>query len=52
MVKPAALTIHRVSAFICLVRGVSSVAVWPSMWAIFPISVSPPVPVTTMTALP
>ena len=52
IVTAAAPTIHSVSVFICLVRGVSSLAVAESMWAILPTSVPLPVPVTTTTALP
>ena len=52
IVRPAALTIQSVSVFICLVSGVSSLAVAESMCAIFPTSVSLPVPVTITTPLP
>ena len=52
IVRPAAPTIQRVSVFICLVSGVSSLAVAESMCAILPTSVSLPVDVTITTALP
>ena len=52
IVNAAAATIHSVSVFICLVRGVSSFAVAESMCAIFPTCVALPVAVMTTTPLP
>ena len=52
MVRPAAPMIQSVSVFIWRVSGVSSRTVVVSMLAIRPTWVSPPVPVTIMTALP
>src|SRR4030081_864092 len=52
IVRPAAAAIHRVSRLSSLVRGDSSVAVADSIREILPSSVSAPVPVTIMVALP
>ena len=52
MVSPAAAAIHRVSVLSCLVSGVCSLAVVASIPAILPTSVSAPVAVTIIVALP